>query len=59
MPEDEPREAKTAELRKLMEFGAFEAVRMEEARGKQCFPFKWVDKRKDGVAKSRFTIADV
>lgn len=46
-------------MRKLMDFGAFTAVKKEEARGNLCFLYNCVDKRKEGVAKSRFRVADV
>lgn len=59
IPEDELREARIAELRTLMGLGAFKAVREEEDCGKQRCPFKSVDKRKDFVVKSPFTVAGV
>lgn len=59
IPRGELREARIAELRKLMESGALKAVQKKEARGKERFPCKWVNKRKEGAVKSRSTIADV
>lgn len=57
--EDELREARVEQLRKLIDFGALKAVEREEARGNNCVPCKWVDQRKEGVVKSRSTVADV
>lgn len=42
-----------------MDFGALKAAKKQEACGKMHFPIKWIDKRKEGVVKSRFTVADV
>ncbi len=41
-----------------MPFEAFVAVPKSEAKGKRVFPFTWVDRKKDGISKSRFTVAD-
>ena len=51
--------ARVEELRELLSFGAFHAVKYAEAVGKPIFPFKWVERIKDGVIKARVTVADV
>ena len=53
-------EARLAQLRKLWQRSAFEPVHKRDAPpGSKIFHFKWVDKCKEGVYKSRFTCADV
>ena len=53
-------EARLAQLRKLWQRSAFEPVHKRDVPpGSEIFHFKWVDKCKEGVYKSRFTCADV
>ena len=53
-------EARLAQLRKLWQRSAFEPVHKRDVPpGSKIFHFKWVDKCKEGVYKSRFTCADV
>jgi hypothetical protein len=60
IPPEDLHEARLEELRKLLSFGAFTAVSVKDVpAGSKVFPFKWVDKMKDGSAKSRITVADL
>ena len=59
MSHEERYEARVEELKKLLSFGGLVARRKADARGYSVMPHTWVDKMKDGVAKSRFTIADL
>ena len=54
----EVRKARLTQLRKLWDRKAFVPTHRSHAKGKM-FHFKWVDKAKDGVHKSRLTSADV
>jgi len=56
---DDKHSARLEELRKLLAFDSFVAVPLTVGRGKPLFPFKWVDKMKDGAIKSRITVADL
>ena len=53
-------QARLDQLRKLWRLKAFTPVhKKDKPATAQTFHYKWVDKVKEGVAKSRFTCADV
>ena len=53
-------QARLDQLRKLWRLKAFTPVhKKDKPAAAQTFHYKWVDKVKEGVAKSRFTCADV
>ena len=53
-------QARLDQLRKLWRLKAFTPVhKKDKPTAAQTFHYKWVDKVKEGVAKSRFTCADV
>ena len=56
----EVQKARLAQLEKLWKKNAFVPVHKTDVpKGSKIFHFKWVDKQRDGVYKSRFTCADV